>query len=147
MRTLVRILVPFTSLVVGAAAVALHGGCGASAPPSNPTTVRGRVTFQGKPVAGGLVVFAPDPDRGGAGRPARAQTGPDGTFQLRLGDAPQIPPGWYRVAIAGAPGTPTEPDAVRFPPQLMRPDRSGLVREVAAGRENVFDFAVEVPPG
>jgi hypothetical protein len=139
-------LVPFVSLAVGVAAVALPGGCGSSATPG-PTTVRGRVTFQGQPVAGGLVVFTPDPDRGGSGKPARAQTGPDGTFQLHLGDAPAIPPGWYRVALAALPGEFVPYGQPPFPPQLARPDRSGLVREVVAGKENVFEFAVEVPNG
>ena len=34
-----------------------------------------------------------------------------------------------------------------FPPQLARPDVSGVVREVKPGQENVFDFAVEVNGG
>lgn len=137
-----RIVIPFASLVVGAMAVAVHGGCSSSTPPSV-SIVRGRVTFQGQPVAGGLVVFAPDPDRGGTGKPARGETGADGTFQLQLGETPNIPPGWYRVAIAvlpdsGKPG---------FPTQLARPDRSNLVREVTVGKEQFFEFAVEVPGG
>jgi hypothetical protein len=48
------------------------------------------------------------------------------------------------VAIAPAPDSPKAPG---FPPQLRRPDRSTLVREVAPGQENVFEFAVEVPNG
>src|SRR5262245_10125081 len=130
MRTVFRLLIPFVSLAVGAAVVALPGGCSSSSGPG-PATVRGRVTFQGQPVAGGLVVFSPDPDRGGTGKPARAETAPDGTFQLHLADSPTIPPGWYRVAIA-APPVSALPDSGRpiFPPQLARPDRSGLVREV-----------------
>src|SRR5581483_11537658 len=111
--------------------------------PPGAATVRGRVTFQGQPVAGGLVVFSPDPDRGGGGKPARGDLGPDGTFQLKLGDDTAIPPGWYRVAIAPAPAV-AYPDWPAFPPQLARPDKSGLVRQVQAGQENVFDFAVEV---
>lgn len=140
MRGLVRLLVPGLVLAGGAAAVSLHLGCSrSSAPPSAPTTVRGRVTFQGQPVAGGLVVFTPDRDRGASGKPVRGETGPDGTFRLQLDGGPAVPPGWYRVAIAPPPAD------TAFPPQLRRPDRSGLVREVAAGTENVFEFAVEVP--
>ena len=143
MRRAFRLLVPLLSLAAGAGVVALHGGCSPSRPPKE-TTVCGRVTFQGRPVAGGTVVFAPDPERGAAGKPLRAATAADGTFTLRATDGP-VPPGWYRVALAAPPGAETDPP---FPPQLRRPDRSGLVREVAAGKDHVFEFAVEVPsPG
>lgn len=128
------------ALAAGAAAAGLHGGCGSSAP-APPAAVRGRLTFQGEPVGGGVVVFAPDPDRGGAGKPVRADTAADGTFAL----PPGVPPGWYRVALAPPPTDPGD----RFPARLARPDRSGLVREVVAGRDHVFEFAVELagPPG
>lgn len=139
-----RVLIPVVALVGGAVAVALHGGCGSSAPPV-PSSVRGKVTFQGRPLAGGLVVFTPDRDRGHRGKPVRGAIGADGTFKL---DGDGVPPGWYRVAIAAAPTeVPPEPDRVAFPPQLRRPDTSGLVREVTAGRDHRFEFAVEVPNG
>lgn len=148
MRLLFRLMVPVVALAVGVVVVALPGGCNSSSPPG-PATVRGRVTFQGQPVVGGLVVFVPDPGRGFAGKPARGETGPDGSFALQLDGSAHLPPGWYRVAIADAP--PADPVQASgkpaFPPQLGRPDRSGLVREVVAGRENVFEFAVEVPNG
>lgn len=141
MRAVVRLAVPFLATLAGAAAVSLHLGCGASAP-AGPATVRGVVTFQGNPVAGGVVLFTPDPDRGGAGKPVRADTGPDGTFALPA----NVPPGWYRVALAPAPAL-SPPPGPAFPPRLARPDRSGLVREVVAGKDHVFLFAVEVPAG
>lgn len=141
MRAVARFLVLIASLAGAVAAVVvLPTGCSRSGP-TGPTTVRGRVTFQGHPVAGGLIVFAPDPDRGSTGKAARAETGPDGSFQLQLGGSPEIPPGWYRVAIVAPPST--APAA--FPPQLARPDQSGLVREVTPGREHIFEFGVEVP--
>ena len=132
--------------VVAAAVVSagLSGGCGGKAP-AGPTVVRGTVTFQGQPVAGGLVVFSPDPDRGGTGRPARGELGPDGAFQVNAADGTALPAGWYRVAIAPPPGF-LPSDRPAFPPQLARPDQSGLIREVRSGQENVFDFAVEVNP-
>ena len=145
MRALLRSLVPVVSLCAGAAAVAVHGGCSSSTPPG-PAAVGGKVTFQGRPLAGGLVVFAPDRDRGTTGRPARGEVGPDGTFRLRLGGTDHIPPGWYRVAIAAAPDEPA-PGRPAFPPQLRRPDTSGLLRQVLAGQEHTFEFAVEVPNG
>lgn len=146
MRLLVRVLVPVVSLGAGVAAVALPGGCGKSAPPQV-TTVHGRVTFQGRPVAGGLVVFTPDPDRGFAGKPVRGETDAAGAYTLQLDGRPHIPAGWYRVSLADA--APPDPVAAfgrpAFPPQLGRPDQSGLVREVVAGKDHVFEFGVEVP--
>lgn len=133
MRAVLR---PTALSVIGVMLAALLFGCGKSAPPG-PAPVRGAVTFQGRPVPNGMVVFTPDTDRGTAGKPVRADTGPDGTFRLGAG----LPPGWYRVSLVAAPG-PT-----RFPPQLARPDTSNLLREVVAGKEHVFEFAVEVPNG
>lgn len=147
MSRLARFLIPVVSLGIGAALVGLPGGCSRKSP-SAPATVRGRVTFQGYPLANGLIVFSPDPDRGGSGKPARGDLDPDGRFQLKLADELSIPPGWYRVAIAPAPRiAPLSLDRLPFPLQLARPDKSGVVREVKAGQENVFEFAVEVPNG
>jgi hypothetical protein len=146
MKTLLRLLVPVVAVAAGAAAVSLTGGCGSKTPAPGPATVRGRVTFNGHPVAGGLVVFTPDPRRGGTGKPARSETADDGSFSLALGDSPHIPPGWYRVSLAPAPAIPDplSPSASPgFPAKLARPDLSGIEREVRAGHGHVFEFAVE----
>jgi hypothetical protein len=144
MSRLARLLIPVVSLALGAALVGLPGGCSRKGTPG-PATVRGKVIFQGSPLAGGLIVFSPDPERGSTGKPARGDLAEDGTFQLMLSDETAIPAGWYRVAIAPAPAASTVSGCV-FPPQLARPDKSGVVREVKAGQENVFEFTVEVPP-
>jgi hypothetical protein len=144
MRSVVRFLMPVAALAAGVGAVVPYLGCSRPAEPPAPTTVRGRITFQGQPVAGGTVVFTPDRDRGAIGKPVRAETAADGTFQLQVEGGLSIPPGWYRVAIAAAPAASSGPV---FPPRLRRPDLSTLVREVAPGKENVFEFAVEVPNG
>ena len=124
MSTLLRLFVPVAALAVGTA-----------------TTAPRTVAFQGKPLTSGLVIFSPDPDRGGSGKPARGDLDPDGRFRLTLADSEAVPAGWYRVAILGLPAA-----GAPFPPKLARPDLSGIVREVKSGRENVFDFAVEVSP-
>jgi hypothetical protein len=146
MSLLTRFLVAAAALGVGVALVALHGGCSRRAAPAT-ATVSGKVTFQGEPLAEGLIVFAPDPDRGGTGQAARGDLGPDGSFQLTIHGETKIPPGWYRVAIAPAPRY--ERGSVRdrtpFPLELSRPDRSSVVREVKAGQDNRFEFTIEVP--
>ncbi len=129
----------FLALVAG-----LPTGCGSAAPPAA-ATVRGLVTFQGQPLVGGVVVFAPDRDRGTLGKTAAATIAQDGSFHLTADGATPIPPGWYRVAIADRPGSLPDSDGYpRFPNALRRPDRSGLEREVVVGRDNVFVFQIEV---
>jgi hypothetical protein len=143
LRQLLRTAVPVAALAVGFGAAALSGGCGSKGPPG-PATVRGKVTFNGRPVVGGLVVFTPDPQRGGRGKPARGETDATGAFALSLDAAPHIPAGWYRVSLAPAPAIPDPAaDDTPFPAKLARPDMSGLEREVLAGKEHVFEFAVE----
>lgn len=117
-------------------------GCGSEPPEIGPATVRGKVILNGKPVVGGLVVFTPNRERGGAGKSAFAETGSDGGYALRLDQATAIPPGWYRVSLAPPVAV---PGATVFPAKLSRPDMSGLEREVKPGREHVFEFVVEVP--
>jgi hypothetical protein len=110
--------------------------------------VSGTVTFNGQPVAGGLVVFTPDSRRGGSGKPAHAETATDGSFQLQLENSTHIPVGWYRVSLAPAPVIPDPLLALQmpvFPAKLARPDMSGIEREVCAGHNHVFNFAIEVP--
>lgn len=144
MNLLLRLLIPVGSLAAGAAAVALSGGCGSNTPQAGLATVRGKITFNGQPVAGGLVVFTPDPRRGGGGKPARSQTAPDGSFQLQLEDSNAIPPGWYRVSLAPPPAIPDPLSASPvFPTKLARPDMSGIEREVLAGNNHNFEFAIE----
>jgi hypothetical protein len=146
MRGLVRITAPVIALAAVAAMAALQPGCTRSSKSEVPCTVRGRLTFQGQPVVGGTVIFTPDRDRGSSGKPMRADTGPDGVFELRFESNPAIPPGWYRVAIAPPAGDAYAGSSNSpFPPQLRRPDTSTLSREVTTGRDNFFEFAVEVP--
>jgi hypothetical protein len=144
MKTALRIFIPVAALVAGAVSMALSGGCGSN-PPTGPATVRGKLLFNGQPVARGLVIFTPDSDRGGRGKPARAETGPDGSFLLLLDNSSHIPAGWYRVSLMPSPAIPDplSADHPTFPAKLARPDLSGLVREVHAGKDHVFEFAVE----
>ena len=79
--------------LVGAACCLVWTGCG----PSYPETaeVRGRVTYQGKPLPEGRILFWPP-----EGRPAMAEIGPDGSYSLTTfvtGDG--AIPGEHRVTI------------------------------------------------
>jgi hypothetical protein len=116
-------------------------------------TVRGRVTFQSQPLTGGMIVFSPHPDRGYSSlKSASAEIDSRGEFKLQLDGQYYIPAGWYRISIADPPGWTTpmpgkspQLSAISpFPDALRQPDKSQLEREVRSGRDNEFEFHVEV---
>ena len=135
-----RILPLLALLTVCAAALS---GCGrAGKVPLAPAA--GRVSWQGKPLAGALVVLVPLAPAGGpeSVRPS-ALTGDDGTFQLSTyarGDG--APPGEYAVAVTwhgpSKPAADTPPLALAAAPDYFRgrfadPKKSGLRLKVEAG--------------
>jgi len=134
-----------SGILVGLVSAAIFFLAGCRPVSQSGTTVRGIVKFQGQPVAGGLVVFSPDSERGGSGKPIPGEIAQDGSFRLSIGGNPTIPPGWYRVAIAPVPlGNFNSPlDGPIFPTQLARPDQSGLIRQVQSGQDNAFEFVIE----
>ncbi|HVK13842.1 MAG TPA: hypothetical protein VM597_34185 [Gemmataceae bacterium] len=129
-----------------AVVLALLAGCGTRTPAPE-TVVRGQVLYRGEAVAGGLVVFAPNPDRGADGPLAAAAIQSDGTFQLDAESARGLTGRWYRVAVAPAAGTVDVPTAERpypgLPARYRNPDRSGLACEVKPGTEQVFRFLLD----
>lgn len=114
-------------------------GC-ARTPPSATAKVSGYVSFEGRPLSNGVVVFVPDADRTAGGKMFTATTDASGRFALADGAA-VIQPGWYRVAIADPPGGEW---SYAYPAELRRPDRSGLEREVKAGHDHEFEFLIEL---
>ena len=124
----------------------LIAGCGVQAP-SPETVVRGQVLYRGEPVAGGLIVFTPDPDRGTDGPLASAAVQADGTFQFDAETARGLTGGWYRVAIAPPAGTVDVATAERpypgLPARYRNPGRSGLTCEVKPGTEHFFPFDLD----
>ena len=129
-------------LLSGAATALLPVGCRKPASAS-PGVVRGEATFQGRAMAGGLVVFVPNADRGCTGKLHTATVATDGTYRLAEGEK-AIAPGWYRVALADPIDWYGSEWANAFPSALRRPDLSGLEREVKAGQEHTFDFKIEL---
>ena len=119
--------------------VLLAAGCRDQ--PEQTVEVRGCVHYQGKPLPGGTIVFAPDPGRGGSGSLARAEIQSDGRYRLRSGDKSGAVPGWHRVTIApaGAPGSATR----ILPSRYSDPELSGQSFEVKLGQENVIDLHLD----
>jgi hypothetical protein len=127
------------------AGLALLAGCGGSKP--GETVVRGQILYRGEPVSGGLVVFAPNPDRGSDGPPLTISLHDDGSFTLTSPDGKPIPAGWYRIAVAPKAGSVSVPMADRpypgLPARYRNPSMSGLEREIKAGTDNVICFDLD----
>ena len=117
-------------------------GCGKSPTP----VVTGRVLYRGEPVSDGLIVFAPNPDRGSDGPLATGRINPDGSFILGGDEGKPVAPGWYRVAVAPPSGSLEVPTADRpypgLPTKYRNPTLSGLEREIKAGT-NSFEFDLD----
>jgi hypothetical protein len=110
--------------------------------------VHGQVFYHGQPLAGGTIVFTPDPERGGHGPLACGEIGPDGRYSLHTDDTPGAVPGWHRVTIAPpapapAPVPSAPPPAMDLPRKYGDPLQSGLLREVHADRIVEQDFHLE----
>ncbi len=113
----------------------LGAGCGS--PESERVPVGGQVFYRGQPLAGGTIVFAPDPERGGRGPLALGEIGADGRYTLRTDDQPGAVPGWHRVTVAGAGGESVLPNRYRDP------EHSGLHRQIHPARANVIDLSLD----
>jgi hypothetical protein len=120
-------------------------GCNRSKPAD--TLVRGQILYRGEPISGGLIVFAPNEDRGSTGEIVTATLQNDGSFTLAGVDGKTIAPGWYRIAVAPKAGTIATPTASRpypgLPKHFRNPAISGLEREIKPGVENIVCFDLE----
>lgn len=137
---------------LGAAAVVILGaaGCGPQGPDLGPFgLVSGKVTYEGKPVAQGMVTFnAP-----ATGHVGTANLEADGTFTMQFNGRPGLPVGEYQVSIRppltakpsgnSAPASRNnlyDPNISKDIPMKYRYETSsGLVETVAEG-ENSFEF-------
>jgi hypothetical protein len=131
-------------LLIGTFA-AIIAGCGKSTPAE--TVVRGQILYRGEPVSGGLVVFAPDSERGSDGPVIAASLQPDGSFTLTAADGKPLAAGWYRIAVAPKAGTVDLPTSQHpypgLPAKYRNPSLSGLAGEIKPGADNVFCFDLD----
>ena len=129
------------SLLVALLLAASLPGCGTGGLPTAP--VRGKVTFMGKPLTAGTILYMPEGDKPSA----TSEIKPDGTYVLTTytaNDGAVL--GKHTILI-----TAIEDQSDRLPedrsptPGLLIPERynnfgtSGLTADVKAG-DNVFDF-------
>jgi hypothetical protein len=61
-----------------------------------PTTLHGRVAFQGSPVSEAMIVFS----SGVTAAHVTARLGPEGEYAVRTASGPGLPPGGYRVWVS-----------------------------------------------
>lgn len=106
-------------------------GCGSKAQSFTATTVpvKGKVTYQGKPLTKGTVTFEPD-----SGREAHGEIKSDGSFVLttfKEGDG--AVPGLHRVAVSGA--------GRQIPIKFTNVSSSKIEKEVAEG---TTDYPIEL---
>ena len=137
----------FARGLIGGLALALVG-CAAG-----PVPVEGKVTMNGKPVAGATVVFIPE----GGGPEAGAQADEEGNFRLTGTKTEGITPGEYRVTVSKKewpPGTPPpDPTKMTFasvlrmretlPPKYTVQDKTPLRVTVPRGGIKDVHLALE----
>jgi hypothetical protein len=122
------------SLVLASLVLLTCWGCGSDNGQFAGTTipVKGKVSFKGKPLSGGEIVFEPD----SAGREAHGEIKSDGSFELttfKQGDG--AVPGTHRVAVTGT----SKKDGV--PLKYKNTSSSKTEVEVAEGKnEYTVDF-------
>lgn len=151
-----RFLVVARTIVYGLCLAACVEGCGGGdTTPVVPVT--GKVTFQGKPLAGASIVFVPadfDPTKPvkkgenvSLERPG-GQTDADGAYELMYFEQTGAPPGKYKVSITAYQARADGDDEESMPPSLIpvkyaNPATSGLKADVKEEGENVFNFPLE----
>ena len=110
-------------------------GCGRSGPASHP--VYGKVTFQGKPVASGLIRFS----NPGAGIDIMADLQAEGAYSVKTARGTGLPEGNYQVAIE-PPRIDAPVGTMVLPPQPKRPDIPQRYRRLSSS-----GLALTVQPG
>jgi hypothetical protein len=116
--------------------LALAAGCGKSGEEAL-MPVGGTVTYQGKPLPTGVVIFVPDRTKGN--RTRHEPRGPileDGTFEVETAGQLGAPPGWYRVKIHANEPQSTDPKKMYARTASLIPAKYGDI--------NTSEIAVEV---
>lgn len=122
-------------------------GCHRS--PGALTPVTGRISYQGRPLTTGTIVFVPDISRGETGPAGYAKIRPDGTYVLQTTDGPGVPAGWYRITVTslGPPGStynnPLPIPQSYIPDRYCDPDQSLLACEIKSSRPNNIDLNLD----
>ena len=132
-----------------ALALATSSGCGKSGPKTVP--VSGRVTYSGKPVTKGDVVFQPEEvAKGQPFRPSIGKLQEDGTYRLStftLNDG--ITPGTYRIVVHSlisgpTPEQPTLPHVWAVPTRYTSTQTTPLEKKIPEDASGSLEFDFEL---
>ena len=129
-------------------------GCGPSAD-AGLVAAKGQVTLDGTPVSGVTVTFVPQ--EGVKGRGGFAVTDSDGRFDARIGNAPGVLPGKYRVLferLVTSDGNPVPPDVApadvnasnALPAVYSNPSESPIVATVEPSGSEDLSFELLMRP-
>jgi hypothetical protein len=92
----------------------------------------GSVWYNGQPVQQGMIVFAPDSERGGRGPLLHAELQGSGQFHLPA----KASQGWHRISLAG--------DYPQLPAHLRNPALSGLSWEIQPKDETKLGLRIDI---
>lgn len=129
-----------TIIGVALASLAIAGCGGIKRVPAE-----GNVTFDGKPLEGGILYFNPDASKGNTAAVSCTSPVRDGKFTLqtsaieRSDSGPGVPLGWYKVTVrVNMPGEkpifPGQP-ALKIHPKFLDPQKTPLAIEVVENPE------------
>lgn len=127
-------------LAACSASLALVSGCGGEDLVGPTVPVEGKVTFNGKEVPTGTVIFLPDASKGNSAQyESRAPIDASGNYSLKTQGKDGAPPGAYMVGVASwkRPPEVSDPNFNGFPPpniplvplKYNNPASSGLTAE------------------
>lgn len=131
-----RLAVPFALLLVV--------GCGATEEDRfKLIPVTGKVTKNGKPMAGATITFMPDASNKQS-TPGVDSTGPEGNYSIRFKGRTGVAPGKYKVAVEpGLESTGKSPEGMENDPYMANLSRGNADQKKEAGEKSEFD--AEVP--
>jgi hypothetical protein len=128
------------------ALLALQSGCGGRLP-FDAAAVTGTVTYQGKPLDHGKVIFVPE--QGTPGPDAVGLIQSDGSFEMYSGSTPGVAAGKHRVTVhCPSKLTPEQMAAMALPKPLIpetygRVDTTPLTCELKKGEKREFNITLE----
>ncbi len=101
-------------------------GCGESGPKLY--KIKGKLTYNGKPVPYVLLTFTPDDEKTKA--PATSGTDKDGRFEMKIGSEPGVFPGMHKITCM-------DPQSIMGGKSSTEPDYIAVITKYAPGKSSM----------